>query len=715
MSHIHRPPFLHFTPSDQPDNQGDRTATRRLMLIFAILSLGIILGGAFYYRNYERHFRSEVEHQLSAIAELKVSELVQWRKERLADAGILYQNTSFAAWVRRFIENPDDTDARRQIEIWLGKYRSHYQYDRVFLLDAKGGERLAVPDKPEPAAAHLARDAAHCLDSGQVIFTDFHRDSPDRPIHLSLLVPILDVSGAIRPIGILVLRIDPDIYLYPVIRQWPTPSRTAETLLVRRDGNDVLFLNELKFQADTALNLRRSLETTTMPAVKAALGQEGIVEGLDYRGVPVTAALRAVPNSPWFLIVRMDTVEVIAPLRERLWLTVLFAGLLFLISGASLGLVWRRQRAHFYLAGYVAERERAWLQDVIARSLNEIYVFDPQTLRFRFVNTGACRNIGYSKEELAGLTPLNIKPGFTEEAFRDILQPLVAGEREKIVFETIYRRKNGSEYPAEVHLQLVQNDEGGIFLAVINDITERKRAEETLQKNERELQHRNDELTRFMYTVSHDLKSPLVTIQSFLGYLEQDMRKMDTRQVERDLTFIRNAAEKMGQLLNELLRLTRVGRVATQSVKSPLQSIIQEALDLVAGQIAKRGVNVVVTTEPVFVTGDLPRLVEVFQNLVDNAVKFMGDQPLPKMEIGVEWQVNERVFFVRDNGIGIDPRHRHKLFGIFEKLAPESNGTGMGLALVKRIVEIHGGRIWVESEGVGKGSCFRFTLPGRGG
>jgi signal transduction histidine kinase len=189
---------------------------------------------------------------------------------------------------------------------------------------------------------------------------------------------------------------------------------------------------------------------------------------------------------------------------------------------------------------------------------------------------------------------------------------------------------------------------------------------------------------------------------------------MDTRRVDRDLVFIRNAAEKMEQLLNELLRLARVGRVATLSVEMPLQSIVQEALDLVAGQIAERGVTVVVTTEPVFVTGDLPRLVEVFQNLVDNAVKFMGDQPSPRVEIGVASQAGEQVFFVRDNGIGIDTRHRHKLFGLFEKLMPASAGTGMGLALVKRIVEIHGGRIWVESEGVGKGSCFRFTLPGRG-
>ncbi|MCX5884002.1 MAG: ATP-binding protein, partial [Deltaproteobacteria bacterium] len=457
-------------------------------------------------------------------------------------------------------------------------------------------------------------------------------------------------------------------------------------------GNDLLYLNERRFLSNTALNLRRPLENTGIPAVKAVLGQQGVVEGLDYLGVPVTAALRAVPDSPWFLVARMNTEEVVAPLRERLWLTILFAGVLFLGSGASLGLIWRQQRAQFYRAKYQVEREHAWLQDVIARSLNEIYVFDPRTLRFRFVNTGACRNIGYSMEELSSMTPLDLKPNFTEEAFRDRLRSLLTREQGKIVYETIHRRKDGSEYPAEVHLQLVRNNDGGVFLAVINDITERKRAEEMLQRNERELQQRNNELTRFMYTVSHDL--------------------MDTKRVDRDLTFIRNAAEKMGQLLNELLRLTRVGHAVNPSVKSPLQSIVQEALDMVAGQIAQKGVKVVITTEPIFITGDLSRLVEVFQNLVDNAVKFMGDQPSPRVEIGVELKENERVFFVRDNGIGIDPRHRHKLFGLFEKLTSGSDGAGMGLALVKRIVEIHGGRIWVESEGAGKGSCFWFTLPG---
>jgi PAS domain S-box-containing protein len=251
---------------------------------------------------------------------------------------------------------------------------------------------------------------------------------------------------------------------------------------------------------------------------------------------------------------------------------------------------------------------------------------------------------------------------------------------------------------------------GGISLG--EDITERQRAEEALQEKDQELERRNEELTRFTYAVSHDLKSPLVTIKTFLGYLEQDAQSQNEERSAQDLAYIRNATDKMSQLLDELLDLSRVGRVIHTPVTAPLQGIVQEALDLVAGHIIERGAQIQVTEEPVLLYGDRPRLVEVFQNLVDNAVKFMGDQPSPRIEIGVEEAGGDLVLFVRDNGDGIDQRYQPKLFGLFEKLDPRTEGVGIGLCLVQRIVEVHGGRIWVESEGAGKGACFRFTLAG---
>ncbi len=241
------------------------------------------------------------------------------------------------------------------------------------------------------------------------------------------------------------------------------------------------------------------------------------------------------------------------------------------------------------------------------------------------------------------------------------------------------------------------------FATVFEDITERK-------QKEKELKEKNEELARFTYTVSHDLKSPLVTIQTFLGYLEQDIRSDHTARIQKDMNFIRGAADKMSRLLDELLELSRVGRKRNPAVETTLQSVVQEALELVAGRLAARGAAVQVTEEKVLLTGDRPRLVAVFQNLVDNAVKFAGDPPHPRIEIGVESSGEEIVLFVRDNGLGIDPQYQSRIFGLFEKLEPASEGTGLGLALVRRIIETHNGRIWVESEGAGKGSTFFFTL-----
>jgi signal transduction histidine kinase len=180
--------------------------------------------------------------------------------------------------------------------------------------------------------------------------------------------------------------------------------------------------------------------------------------------------------------------------------------------------------------------------------------------------------------------------------------------------------------------------------------------------------------------------------------------------VEEDLGFIRNAADKMGRLLDDIRRLSRVGHITNPSEEAPLQAIVKEALDLLAGRITGRGVKVQVTEEPVVLYGDRTRLVEVFLNLVDNAVKFMGDEPAPRVEIGVEQTGEELVLHVRDNGIGIDPQVQPLLFSLFHKLDPKMEGEGIGLALVRRIAELHGGRIWVESEGLGKGTTFRFTL-----
>jgi signal transduction histidine kinase len=266
-----------------------------------------------------------------------------------------------------------------------------------------------------------------------------------------------------------------------------------------------------------------------------------------------------------------------------------------------------------------------------------------------------------------------------------------------------------------VRASITSSDEVGILASSFNSMVHQvQNWNTTLNKQVKvrtaELEAINAELERYTYTVSHDLKSPLITIKGFLGMLEKDVIKGDTERVKEDISHIHNAAEKMNQLLDELLELSRVGRVVGIKEEVSLKVIANEALNLVGGQIKKLGVQIKVAPDLPVMYVDRCRLVEVLQNLIDNAVRNMGKQSEPRIEIGARQENAENVYYVRDNGEGIEPRYHENVFGLFNKLDQTSDGTGIGLAIVKRILEVHGGRIWIESGGKGKGSTFCFTI-----
>ncbi len=274
----------------------------------------------------------------------------------------------------------------------------------------------------------------------------------------------------------------------------------------------------------------------------------------------------------------------------------------------------------------------------------------------------------------------------------------------------------------EARAPVETRDEIGVLARSFNEMTRRLRKlyddlkQEIAQHRlaQEELEAKNAELERFTYTVSHDLKSPLVTIKGFLGLLEKDAAAGNQERMRRDVARIQSAAETMNRLLDELLELSRVGRQINPPEDVPLGELARLAVEILAGEIEASDVEIEIAPGLPVVSGDRVRLLEVFQNLLANAVKFMGDQDSPRIEVGVRTAGVEPVVFVRDNGMGIDPQYQEKIFDLFERLDVGVEGTGVGLALVKRIVEVHEGRIWVESPGEGYGSVFCFTLPDPG-
>ena len=460
------------------------------LLVFLLLAAGIVTTGWLYYRNYEQHYRTEMERQLSAIAELKIDELVQWRKERFEDGAILFKNAAFSDLVRRFFEKPADVDAQRQIQAWLEKCQMINQYDQIRLLDVQGVTHITVPANRTDMASVVSRRIPEVLRAGQVTFQDFYRNEHDQRVYLAVMVPILDESDANHPLAVLVLRIDPETYLYPFIKRWPTPSLTAETLLVRREGNEAVFLNELRFQTNTALNLRALLDRVALPAAQAALGREGVIEGLDYRVVPVVAALRVIPDSPWSLVARMDTAEVYAPLRAQLWQVVVMIGVLLFGAGAGVGLVWRHQRVRFY-------RERAETTEMLSASevryrrlfeaaRDGILVLDAETGMVVDVNPFLVELLGFSREAFLGKKIWEL--GFlkdivaNQDNFRELQQKGYVRYEDKPL-ETSDGRRIEVEFVSNVYLV----NHHKVIQCNIRDITERKRTEKQLKASFKEI------------------------------------------------------------------------------------------------------------------------------------------------------------------------------------------------------------------------------------
>ena len=261
--------------------------------------------------------------------------------------------------VHRFIDyfnGKETTLALEEFRTWLTSLHDIAGYSRAVITRPNGEIVVSVPDDHHLMTNHCLNMTTEAARRQEVIFSDFHRDDPSGHIHLNLIIPIKHTVGKhSKTIAVLSLEMDPHTFLYPLIRSWPTQSKTAETLLVERDGNDVLFLNDLRFRENTALSLRRPLTDKDMPAVRAVLNPGTIFEGIDYRGARVLTATRAIPGSPWVILAKVDTDEINAPVYKRAWFVAAVC-LLTIIAGGLGVYLWEMRRKEGILRGqYEAE------------------------------------------------------------------------------------------------------------------------------------------------------------------------------------------------------------------------------------------------------------------------------------------------------------------------------------------------------------------------
>lgn len=358
------------------------------------------------------------------------------------------------------------------------------------------------------------------------------------------------------------------------------------------------------------------------------------------------------------------------------------------------------------------QKSEAHLSTLIHTIPDLVWLKDPDGV-FLACNSRVERFFGAKEANIIGKTDYDFVDRELADFFRENDKRAMIANKPTLNEEKITFADDGHTEVVETIKTPMHDSKGRLIgiLGISRNITERKLAEQEREELISELEAKNTELTQFTYTVSHDLKSPLVTINGFLGYLEEDAASGNMERLKKDTQRIKEAVIKMHALLTELLELSRIGRMMNMPETIPFADLIKDAMELVHGQLEKNSITVQIQPNLPIVHGDRQRLTEVLQNLIDNAAKYMGDQTDPLIEIGQHGeQDGHPIFFVKDNGMGIAPEHHERIFGLFNKLDAKSEGTGIGLALVKRIVEVHGGRIWVESE-LRKGSTFYFALP----
>jgi signal transduction histidine kinase len=325
-------------------------STRLVRIIFLIISLFVIFGGMQLYKSLRRKTIAEKQNELSAIISLKIEDLVKWRTEHIKDAVVFTNDLPLKREITNFLENKNSIELEKDLIVWMKSCTENYDIRSVLLLDNTKKIRLSFPDGAPNNS--LVDSTLKKLDHTGVYFEDLHFSDNLSSKTIDIVVPLTSSGSSHKNIdgslGTIIFRIDPEITLFPLIQSWPTPSKSSETLLLRREGDSVLFLNELRHQKNTALRLKKPLSNKSLPAAVAASGYEGVFEGTDYRNVPVISFLRKIPDSPWFMVAKVDKKELYAPLNE---LIIFISAITFLVIGAVsilIGFYMRNQRIRFY-------------------------------------------------------------------------------------------------------------------------------------------------------------------------------------------------------------------------------------------------------------------------------------------------------------------------------------------------------------------------------
>ncbi len=454
----------------------------KVFIILAALAVTLLWAAFSYYENEARELDLQNSQELGTIADLKIGQINQWLAERYGDARAAANTPAIQQSVRTFASNPSDPKAKAEVQGWLQTLQSSYLYSSVALYDHEAKLLLEHPAGTAPQDEMILGYLQTAVRDRQTVTTDIQRDSASGAPRWGLLQPISESAG--EPSAVLLLQRNLQSFLYPLIQSWPGNSPSAETLLLRREGEEVVYLNELRHQKNTALTFRLPIsQGTNYVPVLAVRGLTGYAQGLDYRNIPVVATIRPVPGTPWIMVSKIDHEEINAPLRQEAYQITLVV-LTSLLALVAIGVWWWREQKTGLLKQRLAAEEALRKKDKRLVSLmqetNDIILVLDEDLRVVEFNEMALEVYGYRAEELQGLPLQALRPADHLPSQAENLKEFQAPEGAS--YETIHKRKDGTTLHVDIGGRAVRTNGHFEIIAVIRDITQRKLHEAHIQR-----------------------------------------------------------------------------------------------------------------------------------------------------------------------------------------------------------------------------------------
>jgi len=501
-----------------------------LIIFFMIVSAVSIIFGFLYYRNQKALILNEKKVDLSSIADLKVRQITQWRNERLNDAVIIGENSAFSDQLKSFLGKPGDISAEKKIMESFRSILKNPEYRNVQLIDSAGILRMSCPYRDSIVSDQLRALLPYSGKMNAPFLTDLYKlNSIGRP-GLDLIIPLSHkASGNPRPLGILAIRIDPDQVLFPLINAWPLRSKTAETILVREENDEIVYLNDLRFRKNSGLILRKKINEENLPSAMAVKGIEGTTEGIDYRGNSVVAVMKKIPATQWFMVAKIDHNEVLIALDRHMTMIIIIIILFILTMGLLLGMIEWNENARFYRGKYEAELDHLALRkhyDYILKYANDIIFLTDSCLAIIEANDRALEVYQLAREKLIGsnLAKLTYPGSLKElETEKKILE-----DRGFLTFETVHVKSDGRLIPVEISARKVEIEGVMYFQYICRDITERKQAESILRESEERFRKIFEESPFGIIMTGKDLGIIRANdaFCKMLGYREEDIKAL---------------------------------------------------------------------------------------------------------------------------------------------------------------------------------------------